>query len=338
MEFSELSQQIKIELDDDAVSIDEITNCLRSFLFVNTDQPRSAIAAASTLNPYFSTLQAALPNLHLALSSIQFAARLSGLPLAVSEPPPTYQSFSEIQRGCGHFQNQSQIPSPDKFRNPLVLSIDTPQVKSCLTVIWLARTLFDYIPTSNRSKTSIRMDSNHPFHLILNAINAWSKTSAYAQVTGNEIVDIGFYKWLTFFSEQNSLNSGTSDQNIYLNFVLKAAQYLIEVNADISKLKLRKEDDEKEALPLTYPRNFNQRSLLKSHWFAPTQGETEKLKEIFSIFDTKLSSQYGSDKPYLVLKPDIYETIVLGLALSTGHSLAEVLSFSVNSPAKPNGG
>lgn len=337
MEFSELSQQIKIELDDDEVSIDEITNCLRSFLFVNTDRPRSAIAAASTLNPYFSAIQTALPNLYLALSSIQFAARLSGLPLAVSDPRPSYQSFSEIQRGCGHFQNNSVIPSPDKFRDPPFLSIDTPQIKSCLTIIWLARSLFDYIPTSDRSNPSIRLELNHSFHSILYAINTWSKTSEGTQDTGNEIVDIGFYKWLTFFSEQISLNSGTADQNICFNFVIKAAQYLIEVNADISKLKLRNEDDEKEVRSLTYARNFNQRSLLKSHWYAPTQGETEKLKKIFTIFDTKLSAHYASDKPYLVLKPDIYETIILGLALSTGHSIAEVLSLSVNSPAQPNG-
>ncbi|MDO8769315.1 MAG: hypothetical protein Q7K57_11560 [Burkholderiaceae bacterium] len=336
MQFSQLAQQISVELADDNVSSDEITNCLRSFCLRNADQPRAAIEVASALHSYFLAVQEALPNLHVASKSLLFAKRLSQLPLNTPDPALRYGEFLFLQR-ANHAQNVHFLPIFD-FSDPTSSPLDTPQIASCLVVIWLARSLSNYIPSNPLTPQSIQPKEYLPIHLILSELSSWSKNPNNPQILKNEITDLGFSKWLTFITEQMALNQGSEHQKPYLDCVLEAAQYLIKVDADIARSEEGRTPQEgKKISPLTYPRDFTLRNLLKSHWFSATPFEIKSLKDILTNLDEPAFDLNAPIKRNPPIKPDLYETIILGLALATGHSVAEVLNFSVNCQAERTG-
>lgn len=320
MEFENLVKKIQSEIVDSSASLEDVTNCFRSLGLINSEQPNQTIRLATKFYEYFEVIQNELPNLRSFISHFKFSKTLSDFQVDIPnylgleiKKKMTWVSFSRMN---DYFKLDFHFSREDELL--------TPQLMSSFAVLWLAHSLTEYVPHSLRSNPSRRIQKKQSFSSVIYAIRAWSNRPNRQQITGNEIIDIGFANWLKHIEIETNINYRDDFEKNQTLSLPQAAQYLIEVNADLELFSFESSHSDEKSAGATHTRNFKMRNLLKSHWHAARPPEVNNLKRLLLTL-TKLIKKSG--RKY---EPEIYETILIGLSICIGCSIAEVLNLPIH--------
>jgi hypothetical protein len=320
MRFENLVKKIQSELINSSASIEDVTNCFLSLGLVNTGRPELTIQLASNLHSYFDAIQCDLPNLSHVLKNFKLPKEFTELrydkPYSFDAQINTRIDWISNSKMNSYFDIGNYLGSEDELK--------IPQMTSCYAVLWLARSLTEYIPHSLRTQTSVIQNKVASFSSVVYFIREWSQNSAKLQAPFNEIIDIGFFKWFNHIQKEIENNFRDDIQDSRIRNVIEAGRFLIELDSDIGKLGLAPRKIEDHNATPSYKRNFSARNLLKSHWNTPRKIEIDQLKRLLSNLSKLIKKSARRSEP------EIYESIIVGLSLCTGCSIAEVLALPIH--------
>lgn len=343
IQLPHLARHLWQELGDPEVPVQEVIDSLRTLGLINLDKPESVLELACLLRPQFLALKASLPFLSRVLAGFLLAERLNGIVICNPNLAHTDEDYLDEDYWRRLIENhqlyENNVPAA-RIRFDNRNRLDTPQFASACAVEWLARSASAYLPDISRPTSPERQGHSNPIHLILSNVDDWSKNKEQPQQPGNEIADLGFFAWQTYFSEalQKFRAKGKTHSSIFE--VEEAARYLVDVNALLKKKKNGKAQKfapdaeqpivaKEEQSQINYQRDFSIRNLLTSHWNYPRPAELKSIKELLGVLAEKPT--YGS------AGTPAFECILIGLAICTGRSIAEVLNVSINGPAAVSG-
>ncbi len=296
MQFENLVEKIQSEIVDSSASLEDITDCFRSLGLINAELPNQTIRLATKFYKYFEVIQNELPHLRSFISHFKFSKKLSDFQVDIPnylgsgvESKTPWVSFSRMN---DYFKLGFHFSRDDDF--------EIAQIMSSFAVLWLAHALTEYIPHSLRSKRLVSLQKQQHFASVIYAIKTWSERPNRQQIIGKEIVDIGFTNWLKHIEVETNINFRDDFEKNKILSLPQAAQYLIEVDADLALLSFGTSNGKEKTLGATNSRNFGMRNLLKSHWNTARPTEVNDLKRLLLTL-TKLIKKSGRKN-----EPEIY--------------------------------
>lgn len=340
MQFKHLAHHLWSKLADHQVSDLQVINSLRALGLTNVYHPKNALELASLLHPQFLALKADLPFLVEVLDGFLLAKKLSSVDIDLPDRRLSHGDDLFLYQQ-NHQQNQQRMPDVRNFSSN-ESRLSTPQFASACAVQWLAQALENYFPLGVLPSLSGPTEKHHFPFLVLADVERWALNKIRSQPAGCEIADVGFLQWQTYFLAELQTLCLAGKRTSEMFYVGVAIKNLVDVNTFLAKRRIGESKNIEPCtrmdeggnghkdVKLSYPRDFSIRNLLKSHWNYPRPAEIRSLKKVCS--DLTGEATHGGKLP------QNYERILIALALFTGRSLAEALSFPINGPAEPSEG
>jgi integrase len=340
VQFKHLAHHLWLRLADPDVSEVQVINSLRAHGLINVFHPKNALELSSLLHPQFLALKADLPMLAEILDGFLLAKKLYSVDIDLPDRKLSHGDDLYLYQQ-NHQQNQQCMPQVHNFSANESRFL-TSQFASACAVQWVAQALENYLPLSALPSLHGPTEKHHFPHFVLTSVDRWARDQTRPQPAHREIADVGFPRWQAyFFAELQELSLAGKRTSEIFN-VGVALRNLVDANTFLAKRQIGKLEkvepnthiddggDGNAGEKLSYPRDFSIRNLLKSHWHYPRPAEIRSLQKICS----GLTGEPTSGKTL----PQNYERILIALALFTGRSIAEALSFPINGPVEPSEG